>query len=123
MRCGRSAKSVATKLEKARARGKKVLLSPKEKRTLGLAGPQADALASEATRWLEGWRVGRRGRLRPQPSSFQTENKSFEAPRRLLPTPAPLESTAPQPRPASCPAAWLTSTKPPTLERGNRGAG
>lgn len=100
MRCGRSAKSVATKLEKARARGEKALLSPQEKRALGPAGPQAGALASEAARWLEGWRVGRRRCLRPQPSSFQTENKSFEAPRRPLPTPAPLESTARQPRPA-----------------------
>nr|XP_054106922.1 translation initiation factor IF-2-like [Callithrix jacchus] len=58
MRSGRLGKSVEAKLEKARARGEKVLPSPREKRAPGPAGRQAGGLASEPARWLAGGSSG-----------------------------------------------------------------
>ena len=124
MRSGRLAKSVEAKLEKARARGEKVLLSPQEKRALGPAGRQAGALASEPVRWLAGGRA-----TAPPPPSRAAFKQKTSPPKtpgppgpRPLPAPAPLESPAPPPSPPPYRAARLTSAKPPALERGKRGA-
>lgn len=121
MRSGRLAKSVEAKLEKARARGEKVLRSPREKRAPGPAGRQAGALASERARWRAGG-----GPSAPSRTAFKQKTSPPEPPgppgRRPLPTPARLESLAPPTSPAPCPPARLTSAKPPALERGKRGA-
>lgn len=121
MRSGRLAKSAEATLEKARAQGEKVLRSPREKRESGPAGGQAGALASELASWRA---VG--GPSAPRGTAFKQKTSPSKPPgppgRRPLPTPAPLESLAPPTSSAPCPAARLTSAKPPALERGKRGA-
>lgn len=101
MRSGRLAKSVEAKLEKARARGEKVLPSPREKRAPGAAGRGAGALESEPAHW----RAGGRWPLHPQQSSFQTENNSLRAPRPARPPPAPQARSTGVPGPSAQPSA------------------
>lgn len=111
-----------SQLKKARARGEKVLPSPREKRVPGPAGRQAGALASEQARRRPGG-----GPSTPSRAAFKQKTSPPETPYppacRPLPTPARRENPASPPSPAPYPAARLTSVKPPALERGKRGAG
>lgn len=103
MRSGRLAKSVEAKLEKARARGEKVLRSPREKRALGPAGRQAGALASEPARWRAGG-----GPSAPSRTAFKQKTsppESPRAPRPARPPPAPHTRSAGVPGPADQPSA------------------
>lgn len=120
MRSGPRAKSVEAKPEKARARGEKVLPSPREKRAPGSAGRQAGALAGELPRLRAG--IGPSAPIRAAFKQKTSPPEPPAPPARQLPKPARLEFPAPPPSPAPCPAAPLTSAKLPALERGKRGA-
>lgn len=100
MRSGRLGKSVEAKLEKARARGEKVLRSPREKQAPGPAGRQAGALESELARWRAGG-----GPSAPSRTAFKQKTSPPRAPRPARPPPAPHTRSAGVPGPADQPSA------------------
>lgn len=104
MRSGRLAKSVEAKLEKARARGEKVLRSPQEKRAPGPAGQQAGALASE----LASWRAGC-GPSAPSRTAFKQKTSPPGTPPArpaAARSPHPLDWSPWPRRPTQRPARW-----------------
>lgn len=100
MRSGRLAKSVAAKLEKARARGERVLPSPREKRVPGPGGPQAGAPASQPARWRAG-----SGLSTPSRAAFKQKTSPPRAPLPARPPPAPHAGSAGVPGPSIQPSA------------------
>ena len=110
MRSGRLGKSVEAKLEKARARGEKVLRSPREKQAPGPAGRQAGALESELARWRAGG-----GPSAPSRTAFKQKTSPPRAPRPARPPPAPHTRSAGVPGPADQPSALPGGPATPQL--------